>query len=198
MSQVSKFRRAAAIVLSGALLATAVPPAQALPMPVVARELANTSAVEEVQYRRVAKRRAIRRGNQAAGAAAIIGALAIGAAALAASQNSRRSRHYYEDDGYYAQPGYAYPQTHYYQPQPQYYQAPPRQRYRAQPQVDSGSPYIVHQQRVAQPRVVDPYAPRQDWRGRYRDPRTGGTLPPGVLPPPTGPYQQAVTIPSNN
>ena len=57
MSQVSKFRRVAAIVLSGALLATAIPPVQAQPMP-VARELGKTSIVEDVQYRRVAKRRA--------------------------------------------------------------------------------------------------------------------------------------------
>lgn len=156
MSQVSKFRRIAAVVLSGAMIATAIPPVQAMPIP-VSRDLTANPVVENVQYRRVAKRRAVRRGNQAAGAAALIGVLALGAAAIAASQHSRRSRVYYEDDGYYPQQGYAYPQTHYYQPQPQYYHPQPRpRRHYAQP-VDSGSAYAIQQQRV-QRAAPQPYA----------------------------------------
>ena len=200
MSQVSKFRRVAAYVISGALLATAVPPVQAQPIP-MSRDFAANPVVDQVHYRRGPVRhnvrRSARRGNQAAGAAAIIGALAIGAAAIASSQRSRQRTYYADpgyDDGYYGQPGAVYhnpryaqpyyqPQPqHYYQQQPQYYQAP-RQRVVRQPQIDSGSPYAVQQQ-------------RQQRGGRHY--YNGQALPPGVIPPPTSPYNQAIPIPSNN
>lgn len=197
MSQVSKLRRITAVALAGALIATAVPPVQAMPVP-VSRELGASTAVEQVQYRRTPapRRKVMRRGNRdAAAAAAIIGALAIGGAAIAASQSPRRSRTYYDDGYYYGQPSYVAPQGYYYD-EPQYHYTQPRRRWQQAPQFDSGSPYAVQQQRYGQryqPRAVpvDPYAPQRVGR-RYVHPQTGQALPPGVLPPPTGPYQQGV------
>ena len=206
MSQVSKFRRLAAVALSGALIATAVPPAQAMPIP-MSRDLSADPVVDTVQYRRgpvraPARSRVVRRGNKAAGAAAIIGALAIGAAAIAATQQRQRPRAYYNDpydDGYYGQQQYYQPQPQYYrQPQPQYYyeqpapqyyrQPAPQYRTRNQPQIDGGSPYAVQQQRVQQPRVQR--GGRQYYNGQY--------LPPGVQAPPRPGIDMAVPIPSNN
>lgn len=182
MSRITGFRRFSAAVITGSLIVSMAPQAMALPMP-VARDLAATSQVEEVQYRRAARprvpvKRHGRRGGNGLGAAAVIGALAIGAAAIAASQNQRRERTYYDDP--YAAPGYGYsgygyePEPEYYQPAPapvyrrsyappQYYQpAPPPARHpRAYQQVDGGSPYAIQHQRVQQRAQPQPhYLPR--------------------------------------
>lgn len=212
MSQVSGFRRIAAVLLSGALIVTAMPAVQAQPIP-MSRDLGASEMVAQVQYRRGAppRQRHVRRkgGNGGAAAAAIIGALVLGGAALAATQQSRPRRDYYAYDGYpppgygyapqpgygYAQPGYGYAQPEYYEPQ---YHAPvPRQRARGvAPPVDSGSPYAAMPQRGV-PRARDrvqweqsqPYNPKH----RYTNPYTGEVLPPGVRPPPA-PDNRAIPL----
>jgi hypothetical protein len=152
MSRISGFRRFAAVVLSGSLLAATLAPVQAQPIP-MSRSLADVSAVEQVQYRPgprhyrppyVARRK---RGNGgAAAAAAAIGALAIGAAIIA-SQNQRREPVYYGNPGYdprYAADPYAYEEEVYY-PQP----APRRRWHDARRQaIDPGSSYAIEQERA--------------------------------------------------
>lgn len=162
MSRISGFRRFAAVVLSGSLLAATLAPAEARPIP-MSRSLADVGAVEQVQYRPgarqyrpgprqyrapyVARRK---RGNDgAAAAAAAIGVLAIGAAIIA-SQNQRREPVYYGNP-YAGRPGYdpRYAHPYAYEEEP-YYAPQPRRRWhapRVQP-IDPGSSYAIEQERA--------------------------------------------------
>jgi len=198
MTQVTGFRRLAAVFLSGALVISTMPPVQAQPIP-MSRDLGASEQVAQVRYRRGAPPRhgyvRRHRGNGGAAAAAIIGALVLGGAALAASQHSRQRRDYYAYDdypppgyGYAPAPNYGYSQGYGYAPgygysEPQYHA--PRQRGRVAPPADTSSPYAVAPQRAgARNRVQweqsQPYNPRH----RYTNPYTGELLPPGVRPPP--------------